>query len=88
MNEPYRQKSREELDAANSFLGKRRRASRSGVPFPPGLRGHANPFDIRRHAHAKPLGMAPKRAGRRRRRPQSQFVPNHSIACICGNTLP
>jgi hypothetical protein len=30
------------------------------VPCPTALRGHANGLDVRRHAHAKPLGMAPQ----------------------------
>jgi len=43
------------------------------VPCPSALRGHANPFDVRRHAHAKPLGMPPCRT--QRTRPQPVAVP-------------
>ncbi len=43
------------------------------VPCPSALRGHANPFDLRRHAHAKPSGMPPCRT--QRTRPQPVAVP-------------
>ena len=39
------------------------------VPCPSALRGHADPFDLRRHAHAKPSGMPPCRTQRTRPQP-------------------